>query len=723
MSIDFNEFKTSFAMGDKTIEISTGVIARQADGAVMISCEGTTVLVTCVARKGDANNSFFPLTVNYVEKTYAAGKFPGGYFRREARPAESETLTSRLIDRAIRPTFPKGFMNEVQIVATVMSYDPEVPADMLALLGASAAVSLSGLPTSGPVGGLRVGMIEEKFVANPSFESLADSCLDLIVAGTSEAILMVESEAVELTEEEALNGIMFGFDSMQPAINAIKELTTKAGKPVIEWSAPELDKDLEAKVAEFAQIELTAAYQIPEKPARQAAISELLQKTVEALAPEGSDVSRDEVKTHFNAIGKSAVRQQVLAGNARIDGRDTKTVRPIDIKLGILPRVHGSVVFSRGETQAIVTATLGTERDAQRIDTLNGDTTEDFLLHYNFPPYSVGETGFMGSPKRREIGHGRLAKRAILPVIPNNEDFPYTLRVVSEITACNGSSSMATVCGASLALMDAGVPTLAPVAGIAMGLIKDGDQYAVLTDILGDEDHLGDMDFKVAGTDQGITALQMDIKISGITKEIMQAALAQAKEGRLHILGEMKKAIAEPRDDVSAYAPRYTTIKVKEHKIRDIIGKGGATIRELTETTNTTIEVNDDGIVKIAAVNKEDAQLAIKRIEELTAEAEIGSIYEGTVVKIMDFGAIVTFLGGSCQGLVHISQISDEHVENVTDYVNENDEIKVKVIDIDRQGRVRLSLKEAQDGEAKAEEPKAEAKEETKEEAKQEAAE
>jgi polyribonucleotide nucleotidyltransferase len=702
-----NEIKKSFELGGKTIELSTGLVARQADGAVMVTCGGATVLVTCVAKKGNNVNPFFPLTVNYVEKTYAAGKIPGGYFRREARPSEHETLTSRLIDRAIRPTFADGYSNEVQVIATVMSYDPEIPCDMLAFIGASAAVSLAGLPTNGAIAGLRVGMIEDKFVVNPSYAELADSCLDLVVAGSADAVIMVESEAVEITEEEALNSVMHGFDAMQSAIKAITELTAEAGKPKSDWSAPAVtpeEEALKAKVSELVADDLKAAYQLPAKADRYAAVAAATEKAVAELAPEGSDVSAKDISSHIGSIGKAFVREQVLAGNPRIDGRDTKTVRPIDIRLGILPRVHGSALFTRGETQAMVTTTLGTERDAQKIDTLHGDTAEDFLLHYNFPPFSVGEVGFMGSPKRREIGHGRLAKRAILPVLPNNEDFPYVLRVVSEITACNGSSSMATVCGASLSLMDAGVPTLAPVAGIAMGLIKEGDKHAVLTDILGDEDHLGDMDFKVAGTDQGITALQMDIKIEGITKEIMQQALEQAKAGRLHILGEMKKAIAAPREDVSAFAPRYTTIKVKENKIRDIIGKGGATIRELTETTNTTIEVNDDGTVKIAAVNKDDAERAIKRIEELTAEAEIGKIYEGQVVKIMDFGAIVTFLGGSCQGLVHISQISDDHVENVTDHVNENDEIRVKVIDIDRQGRVRLSLKEAQDQPAAAQE-------------------
>jgi polyribonucleotide nucleotidyltransferase len=706
-----NEIKKSFELGGKTVELSTGLYARQADGSVMVTCGGAAVLVTCVAKKGNANNSFFPLTVNYIEKTYAAGKIPGGYFRREARPSEHETLTSRLIDRAIRPTFADGYSNEVQVIATVMSYDPEIPCDMLAFIGASAAVSLAGLPTNGSIAGVRVGMIEDKFIVNPSYEELADSCLDLVVAGSADAVIMVESEAVEITEEEALGSVMHGFDAMQAAIKAINELTAEAGKPKVEWEAPVVtpaEEALKAKVSDLVAEDLKQAYQQPAKAERYAAVAAATEKAVAELVTEDSDITADDVAKQVGSIGKAYVREQVLAGNARIDGRDTKTVRPIDIRLGVLPRVHGSALFTRGETQALVTATLGTERDAQKIDTLHGDTAEDFLLHYNFPPFSVGEVGFLGSPKRREIGHGRLAKRAILPVLPNNEDFPYVLRVVSEIIACNGSSSMASVCGASLSLMDAGVPTLAPVAGIAMGLIKDGDKHVVLTDILGDEDHLGDMDFKVAGTDQGITALQMDIKISGITKEIMQEALEQAKAGRLHILGEMKKAIAAPREDVSAFAPRYTTIKVKENKIRDIIGKGGATIRELTETTNTTIEVNDDGTVKIAAVNKDDAERAIKRIEELTAEAEIGKIYDGQVVKIMDFGAIVTFLGGSCQGLVHISQISDEHVENVTDHVNENDEIRVKVIDIDRQGRVRLSLKEAQEQPAAEEAKQAE---------------
>jgi polyribonucleotide nucleotidyltransferase len=695
-----NEIKKSFQLGGRTIDLSTGLIARQADGAVMVTCGGTAVLVTCVASKANVKNSFFPLTVNYTEKTYAAGKIPGGYFRREARPSEHETLVSRLIDRAIRPIFADGYSNEVQIIATVMSYDPEVPSDMLAFIGASAAVSLAGLPTNGTIAGVRVGMVDEQFIINPSYVELADSCLDLVVAGSSDAVIMVEAEAVEITEDEALKSVMHGFEAIQLAIKAIEELREQAGKPKVEWTASVKSTEeiaLQGQVAELISADLKSAYQHKEKAARYAAIATVTEKAVAALAPEGSAVSASSVTEEVGNIGRAYVREQILKGHARIDGRDTKTVRPIDIRLGILPRVHGSALFTRGETQALVTATLGTERDAQKIDTLQGDTAEDFMFHYNFPPFSVGEVGFLGSPKRREIGHGRLAKRAILPVLPSNEDFPYVLRLVSEITACNGSSSMASVCGASLALMDAGVPTLAPVAGIAMGLIKEGDEYAVLTDILGDEDHLGDMDFKVAGTDQGITALQMDIKISGITREIMEQALAQAKEGRLHILGEMKKAITAPREDISSYAPRYTTIHVKESKIRDIIGKGGATIRELTESTNTTIEVSDDGTVKIAAVNKEDAERAIKRIEELTAEAEIGKIYDGQVVKIMDFGAIVTFLGGSCQGLVHISQISDEHVENVTDHVNENDAVRVKVIDIDRQGRVRLSLKEVQE--------------------------
>lgn len=694
-----NEIKKSFVLGGKTIELSTGLYAPQADGAVMVSCGGAAILVTCVASKDSVVNSFFPLTVNYVEKTYAAGKIPGGYFRREARPSEHETLTSRLIDRAIRPTFSDGYNSEVQIIATVMSYDPEIPCDMLAFIGSSAAVSLAGLPIDSAIAGVRVGMIEDKFVINPSYQELADSCLDLVVAGSSNAVIMVESEAVEITEEEALNSIMHGFDAMQVAIKAIEELTAEAGKSKVAWERPTVSpaqEELKRKVNDLIGNDLKLAFQQPAKAQRYAAVAAATNKAIAELAIEGSDISANYIAEQVGSVGKRYVREQVLAGNPRIDGRNTKSVRPIEIRLGVLPRVHGSALFTRGETQALVTATLGTERDSQKLDTLQGDTAEDFMLHYNFHPFSVGEIGFLTSPKRREIGHGRLAKRAILPVLPSNEDFPYVLRVVSEIIACNGSSSMASVCGASLSLMDAGVPILAPVAGIAMGLIKEGDKHVVLTDILGDEDHLGDMDFKVAGTDQGITALQMDIKISGITKEIMHEALEQAKAGRLHILDEMKKAIAAPRTDVSAYAPRYTTIKIKESKIRDIIGKGGATIRELTETTNTTIEVNDDGTVKIAAVNKEDAERAIKRIEELTAEAEVGKIYDGQVVKIMDFGAIVTFLGGSCQGLVHISQISDDHVENVTDHVNENDEVRVKVIDIDRQGRVRLSLKEAQ---------------------------
>ena len=707
-----NEIKKIFQWGGQTVEIATGGVARQADGAVMVTVGGTTVLVTCVNKKNAVEPSFFPLTINYCEKFYAAGKIPGGFFRREARPTEKETLTARLIDRPLRAAFG-DFRQEVQITATVVSYDPAVACDIPAMIGASCAAALAGLPyANGPIAGARIGFVDEKYVLNPSPEVMNDSALDLVVAGTSDAVLMVESEAVELTEDEALGAILFGLKEMQPVIQAINELVSEAGVVKSTWTPAQIDADIQKQVEDSATASITEAYLITDKQQRVAALKAAQAKTVEALcSTEQGKENQSDVEKVFHRIEKDVVRKSYLAGNPRIDGRDTTTVRPIDIKVGPLERTHGSAIFTRGETQALVVLTLGTERDAQKIDSLDGDSTDPFMLHYNFPPYSVGETGFMGSPKRREIGHGKLAKRAIQPIIPSNDDFPYVMRVVSEITESNGSSSMASVCGTTLAMMDAGVPILAPVAGIAMGLIKDGDNFTVLSDILGDEDHLGDMDFKVAGTDQGITALQMDIKISGINEDVLRQALAQAKEGRLHILGEMNKAIDKPREQLSRFAPRYTTIQVKPNKIRDIIGKGGATIRELTESTNTTIEVNDDGRVKIAAVNEDDAQHAIRRIEELTAEAEIGAIYTGQVVKIMDFGAIVTFLAGSCQGLVHISQISEEHVENVTDFVNEGDDITVKVIDIDRQGRVRLSMKELKEA------PETEAQEDTAEEA------
>ena len=688
--------KKTFKFGAHEVSIETGEIARQSDGAVIVNVADTVVLVSAVGRKqADPGRDFFPLTVNYEEKTYAAGKIPGGFFKREGRPAEKETLTSRLIDRPVRPLFPKGFKNEVQVVAQVISLNPEVNPDIPALLGASAALAISGMPFQGPIGAARVGYIDGAYVLNPTKTDLETSQLDLVVAGTADAVLMVESEADCLSEEVMLGAVVFGHDQMQVAIAAINDLAAEIGKPACDWQAPEVNTSLVDAVKAQATTALTDAYQISDKQDRYTSIGDIRDAAVAALVPaEGeSAFSADDVKAQFHKLEGEIVRERVLDGAPRIDGRDTRTVRPVYVRTGVLPRTHGSALFTRGETQAIVVATLGTDRDAQIIDALDGEVRDRFMLHYNFPPYCVGETGFMGSPKRREIGHGRLARRGIEAVLPDADVFPYTIRVVSEITESNGSSSMASVCGTSLALMDAGVPIKAPVAGVAMGLVKDGDRYQVLTDILGDEDHLGDMDFKVAGTSEGVSALQMDIKIQGITKEIMQDALAQAREARLHILGEMAKDIDSAREKVSDWAPTIVTIKIDPEKIRDVIGKGGATIRAITEETGATIDIDNDGTVKIASVDGAAGREAQNRIELITAEVEVGSIYEGRVARLMDFGAFVTILPGK-DGLVHISQISDERVENVSDKLNEGDIVKVKVLEVDRQGRVRLSMRD-----------------------------
>ncbi len=681
--------------GEHTLTMETGEIARQAGGAVMVSMGDTVVFVTCVARKeADPGRDFFPLTVNYQERTYAAGKIPGGFFKREGRPSEKETLTSRLIDRPLRPLFPKGFVNEVQVIATVMSLDPEIDPDVPAMIGASAAVSLSGVPFAGPIGCARVGYVDGQYVLNPSATVLQSSQLNLVVAGTNDAVLMVESEAEELAEDVMLGAVTYGHEQMQTVITAIGELATEAGTVAWEWVAPTSNEALASAVAAAGESALNAAYQISDKQARYTELSGLRAGIVEQLCPAGdeSTYAIGDVKEAISKLEKSVVRGRVLAGELRIDGRDTRTVRPIAVKTGILPRTHGSALFTRGETQAIVTTTLGTARDAQLIDAIEGERREHFMLHYNFPPYCVGETGFVGSPKRREIGHGRLAKRGVAAVMPSIDDFPYSIRVVSEITESNGSSSMASVCGSSLSMMDAGVPLKAPVAGIAMGLIKDGDKFAVLSDILGDEDHLGDMDFKVAGTANGITALQMDIKITGITREIMEQALSQAGDGRLFILDEMNKVISEAREEMSQFAPRYLTIKIHPDKIRDVIGKGGATIRSITEQTGAGVDIEDDGTIKISSVDSAAGEQALKLIEQITADVEVGVIYEGKVAKLMDFGAFVTILPGK-DGLVHISQISEERVENVSDKLSEGDIIKVKVLEIDKQGRIRLSMK------------------------------
>ncbi|MFN9451258.1 MAG: polyribonucleotide nucleotidyltransferase [Rubrivivax sp.] len=693
----FNKVTKSFQWGPHQVTMETGEIARQASGAVLVDIEGTVVLATVVAAKNaKPGQDFFPLTVDYLEKTYAAGKIPGSFFKREGRPSELETLTSRLIDRPIRPLFPDGFFNEVQVVVHVLSLNPEVQADIAALIASSAALSISGIPFNGPIGAARVGYVNGEYVLNPGKEQLANSQMDLVVAGTESAVLMVESEAQQLSEELMLGAVVYGHDMGKVAINAIHDLVRDAGKP--EWLAagtwvpPAKDEAFIAKVNGLAEEKLRAAYQIRSKQSRTQACREAYASVKAALAADG--VAFDEVKVEALLFDIEArlVRSQILAGEPRIDGRDTRTVRPIEIRSGVLPRTHGSALFTRGETQALAVATLGTERDAQRIDALAGDFEDRFMLHYTMPPFATGEPGRVGSPKRLEIGHGRLAKRALVAALPSKDEFPYTLRVVSEITESNGSSSMASVCGGCLALMDAGVPMKAHVAGIAMGLIKDGNRFAVLTDILGDEDHLGDMDFKVAGTTAGITALQMDIKIQGITKEIMQVALAQAKEARLHILGKMVEAMGEAKQEVSQFAPRLYTMKINPEKIRDVIGKGGATIRALTEETGTTIDIAEDGTITIASTDGERAAYAKKRIEEITAEAEIGKVYEGPVTKILDFGALINILPGK-DGLLHISQIAFERVEKVEDYLKEGQIVKVKVMETDEKGRIKLSMK------------------------------
>ncbi len=689
--------KKSFQFGEHTVTLETGEVARQADGAVLVNMADTVVLVTAVGRKeAQEGRGFFPLTVNYVEKTYAAGKIPGGFFKREGRPSEKETLVSRLIDRPIRPLFPKGFHNEVQVVATVISMNPDVDPDIPSLIGASAALALSGMPFSGPIGAARVGYIDNQFVLNPMNSQLESSALDLVVAGTDNAVLMVESEANCLPESVMLDAVMFGHEQMQVAIATIKELAAEVGKPAWSWSAAEVDPALQSAVHGAAADALTAAYVVAEKQTRQEMVGAAKSAAIEALCGEDSEWDSGAVSQQLSKLEREIVRGRILEGEPRIDGRDTRTVRPISVRAGFLPRTHGSAIFTRGETQAIVVTTLGTGRDAQIIDALEGERKEAFMLHYNFPPFCVGETGFMGSPKRREIGHGKLAKRGILAVMPTHEEFPYVIRVVSEVTESNGSSSMASVCGTSLALMDAGVPIKAPVAGVAMGLVKDADKFAVLTDILGDEDHLGDMDFKVAGTESGVTALQMDIKIDGITRQIMEDALAQAKDGRLHILGEMNSVLGAPRDSMSDWAPTIQTFKIDPEKIRDVIGKGGSVIREITETTGATIDIENDGTVKIASVDGASGQEARRRIDLITAEVEVGQIYEGKVVRLMDFGAFVQILPGK-DGLVHISQISDKRVEKVSDELSEGDVIKVKVLEVDRQGRIRLSMRDLGD--------------------------
>ena len=688
-----NKIVQTFQYGDQEMRLETGQIARQASGAVLASLGETVVLVTVVAARESSGRDFFPLTVDYEERTYAAGRIPGGFFKREGRPAEKAILTARLIDRPIRPLFPDGFNNEIQVIATVMSVDPEIDPDVVAMVGASAALSISGVPFNGPIGAARVGFVDGQYVLNPTATQLAQSQLDLVVAGTESAVLMVESEAQQLTEEQMLGAVVFGHEGGKAAINAIKALTAQVGTTSWDWQAEDKDDGLLEQVHAAVGSDIASAYQIPDKAARQAAMSVAREKALSALLSETSEESDSErVKGAIKTLEKKTVRGRILANEPRIDGRDKETVRPIAIETGVLPRTHGSALFTRGETQAIVTCTLGTERDAQIIDALEGERRDPFMLHYNFPPFCVGETGRVGSPKRREIGHGRLAKRAMLAVLPSQEEFPYVIRSVSEITESNGSSSMATVCGTSLALMDAGVTIKAPVAGVAMGLIKEGDDFAVLTDILGDEDHLGDMDFKVAGTTEGVTALQMDIKIDGITREIMEQALAQAKRGRLHILGEMAKAISSPRQEMSRYAPRITTMSIPTDKIRDVIGKGGVTIRAISEATGAAIDIDDDGTIKIATSDLSAAEDARRRIEQITAEVEAGTIYEGKVVRLMDFGAFVNILPGK-DGLVHISQISDERVANVSDKLAEGDLVKVKVLEVDKQGRIRLSMK------------------------------
>ena len=693
-----------FQFGGHEVIMETGEIARQTSAAIKISIGDTMVLVSAVGKKEVRPGAdFFPLTINYQERTYAAGKIPGGFFKREGRPSESETLTSRLIDRPLRPLFPKGFRNEVQVIPTVMSLDPEIQADIVAILGASAALACSGMPFMGPIGAARVGYIDGSYVLNPTATQVVESQLDLVIAGTENAVLMVESEAAVLPEDVMLGAVTYGHEQMQVAITAIKELAAEVGAEPWDWSEPAKDESLAQKVAAQAEAGLAEAYTTADKMERQTKVGAVKDAAVAALVTDADDSpSAGDVLGAVSSLEKSLVRGRILSGERRIDGRDTRTVRPIAVKTGLLPRVHGSSLFTRGETQAIVAVTLGTTRDAQIIDALEGERRDAFMLHYNFPPYCVGETGFVGSPKRREIGHGKLAKRGVQAVMPEEDNFPYTIRVVSEITESNGSSSMASVCGSSLAMMDAGVPLKAPVAGIAMGLIKDDNRFAVLSDILGDEDHLGDMDFKVAGTDEGVTALQMDIKIDGITTEIMEAALEQAKEGRLFILGEMNKVLQSPREELSEHAPRFITVKIHPEKIAAVIGKGGAVIRALTEETGATIDIGDDGVIKIASSDRVAGEEARRRIEQITADVEVGTIYEGKVQKIMDFGAFVNILPGK-DGLVHISQISENRVQNVADELSEGQTVRVKVLEVDKQGRIRLSMKAvASEGEAES---------------------
>jgi polyribonucleotide nucleotidyltransferase len=692
----------TFKYGNHTVTLETGIIARQATAAVMVTMDDTSVFVSVVGKKEAVKGQdFFPLTVNYQERTYAAGKIPGGFFKREGRPSESETLIARLIDRPIRPLFPDGFTNEVQVIATVVSINPEVQPDIPTMIGTSAALAISGLPFNGPIGSARVGHIDGQFVLNPSQTELGQSRLDLVVAGTNGAVLMVESEADNLTEEEMLAAVVYGHDQQQVVIAAINEFAAEVATPSWNWVAPVVNTELQARVATIAEANMAEAYQITEKMARYSKVGDIKKATIEALLAEDETLNEGELRDMLSALESKVVRTRILSGAPRIDGREKDMIRALDVRTGVLPRTHGSALFTRGETQALVTATLGTQRDAQIIDSLLGEKKDHFLLHYNFPPYCVGETGFVGSPKRREIGHGKLAKRGIQAVMPSVEEFPYTVRVVSEITESNGSSSMASVCGTSLALMDAGVPIKSSVAGIAMGLVKEGDDFVVLSDILGDEDHLGDMDFKVAGTSTGVTALQMDIKIEGITKEIMQIALNQAKGARLHILTVMDQAIAGHRAEISEFAPRIYTMKIASDKIKDVIGKGGAVIRALTEETGTTIEIEDDGTIKIAATEGKAAKEAMRRIEEITAEVAVGTVYTGKVTRIVDFGAFVSVLGAK-EGLVHISQIADHRIEKVSDYLKEGQEVQVKVLEIDRQNRIRLSMKEAAEPSAEA---------------------
>ncbi|EHO48359.1 polyribonucleotide nucleotidyltransferase [Haemophilus sp. oral taxon 851] len=689
-----NPIVKQFKYGQHTVTLETGAIARQATAAVMASMDDTTVFVTVVAKKDvKEGQDFFPLTVNYQERTYAAGKIPGGFFKREGRPSEGETLIARLIDRPIRPLFPEGFFNEIQVVATVVSVNPQISPDLVAMIGASAALTLSGVPFNGPIGAARVGFIDNQFVLNPTMAEQKQSRLDLVVAGTDKAVLMVESEADILTEEQMLAAVVFGHQQQQVVVEAIKEFAKEAGKPRWDWVAPQPNTDLINKVKAIAEARLGDAYRITEKQLRYEQIDAIKADVIAQITAEDEEISEGKIVDIFTALESQIVRGRIIAGEPRIDGRTVDTVRALDICTGVLPRTHGSAIFTRGETQALAVATLGTERDAQIIDELTGERQDHFLFHYNFPPYSVGETGMIGSPKRREIGHGRLAKRGVAAVMPSLAEFPYVVRVVSEITESNGSSSMASVCGASLALMDAGVPIKAAVAGIAMGLVKEEEKFVVLSDILGDEDHLGDMDFKVAGTREGVTALQMDIKIEGITPEIMQIALNQAKSARMHILGVMEQAIPAPRADISDYAPRIHTMKIDPKKIKDVIGKGGATIRALTEETGTSIDIDDDGTVKIAAVDNSAAKNVMARIEEIVAEVEAGAIYKGKVTRLADFGAFVAIVGNK-EGLVHISQIAEERVEKVSDYLQVGQEVNVKVVEIDRQGRIRLTMKD-----------------------------